>query len=315
MPRTNAAPRPVEAVTTPEGVEAALSDWRRRPRPVVFRRQLALRRDWSLASLVRELGDVRLLFNGPDGFGLHPLRRLLEDDADAVYVANSEGLLAARPELIRELGLEPWRRRLGLVPYCVQLFLGARPRTGLTYHCANNVNLFLMLHGRKRWTFVDPAWSYGMYPWVTRSGAYVASIVGHRELSPDDQVLVEACPRWQVELEPGDVLLNPPWWWHEVENLDAETVGCATRWSGPGIAETNRLFSFAQTLTPAVWRETARTLASLLEAGGDLVDLYRSQAGGAVTAIEQVSHTEEQYQAGALGRRGWPHPASPPRRR
>jgi hypothetical protein len=36
--------------------------------------------------------------------------------------------------------------------------------------------------------------------------------------------------RYEVELEPGDVLFSPPWWWHDVRNTTEETIGLATRW-------------------------------------------------------------------------------------
>ena len=36
-------------------------------------------------------------------------------------------------------------------------------------------------------------------------------------------------PRHEVLLEPGDLIYNAPWWWHEVENEDKFTVGVAVR--------------------------------------------------------------------------------------
>ena len=38
------------------------------------------------------------------------------------------------------------------------------------------------------------------------------------------------CPIFEVTLEPGDLLLNPPWWWHAVRNVSETTVGVASRW-------------------------------------------------------------------------------------
>ena len=45
----------------------------------------------------------------------------------------------------------------------------------------------------------------------------------------------------------GDLLINPPWNWHMVENMDEESIGIATRWQMPYmIPYTNGLFSFLQ---------------------------------------------------------------------
>jgi hypothetical protein len=290
--------------------EAFLRDWRRNPRPVAIRGLLSAKRDWDPAALVRDFGETPVLFNETSGFALRPLAALEDRDAPR-YVANCEALLTRHPELLEALDVPGLGRWTGMRAYCVQLFIGARARSGLTYHCANNVNLFLMLHGRKRWTLVDPESSYRMYPWITREAAYVASIVNHAEIPADQHPLYRGCPRSEVVLEPGDALLNPPWWWHQVVNLDELTVGCATRWAGLPIPETNRLFSFAQALSRDPWSTTFHTLVDLLETGGDLDALYRRQAGNTTTRIERVSHTREQHQPGAVGMRSWPRAGAP----
>ncbi len=278
-------------------------DLRRAPRPLVFRGWHRPQRDWSLAELIRDVGSTPVLMRWGDGFEWRPLRDLM--DRDDAYVANSEQLLIEHPGLLS--ALRPARspgRWLGGVPYAVQLFLGARAGTGLTFHCANNWNFFTMLHGRKRWTFVDPAHSYFMYPWITRDGAYVASILHHPEIDPAVWDLHRAAPRLEVTLEPGDVLVSPPWWWHRVENLDEETVGASSRWSVPWAAETNRLFSFAQVFSPGLRMATRDVLGHLIEGGASLSERYARSAAGP-TRIERVAHTREQLLPGEVGARAW----------
>ena len=34
---------------------------------------------------------------------------------------------------------------------------------------------------------------------------------------------------WECVLEPGDILFNPPSWWHHVTNL-SESIGVGFRW-------------------------------------------------------------------------------------
>ena len=72
----------------------------------------------------------------------------------------------------------------------------------------------------------------------------------------DKYPLMMSCPRVEVVLEPGDVLINPPWWWHEIENVSETTVAVATRWktSHFQIYDTNFLFDFLQMINPTVSR-------------------------------------------------------------
>ena len=65
----------------------------------------------------------------------------------------------------------------------------------------------------------------------------------------EETPLYRYCPRYTVELEPGDMLLNPPWWYHAVQNLSETTVGVSTRWLGPFFSprkNTNHLYTFLQ---------------------------------------------------------------------
>jgi hypothetical protein len=88
-----------------------------------------------------------------------------------------------------------------------------------------------MIEGRKKWTFVDPALTWMIYPSISVSAVAFSSLV----LFPDTAdlstyKLYKYCPRYSVELNPGDVLFNPPWWWHAVDNLTPTSVAVATRW-------------------------------------------------------------------------------------
>jgi ectoine hydroxylase-related dioxygenase (phytanoyl-CoA dioxygenase family) len=138
----------------------------------------------------------------------------------------------------------------------LQLFLG-RSETGTPFHCANVWNVFVMIEGAKKWTLVDPRYSYFMYPRISQNMTYVASYNTDYHLRPSDQYpLFRSCPTIEVVLEPGDVLLNPPWWWHTLENLSAKTVAVATRWrtSRVQIHNTNVLFDFMQMIKPTVYQ-------------------------------------------------------------
>ncbi len=51
--------------------------------------------------------------------------------------------------------------------------------------------------------------------------------------------LFKYCPVYTAEINAGDVLFNPPWWWHSIKNVTPTTVGVASRWHTDGIAGHN----------------------------------------------------------------------------
>jgi hypothetical protein len=165
-----------------------------------------------------------------------------------------------------------------------QMFLSVFNTTGALYHCANYNNLFYMIHGRKKWTFVDPSNSFLMYPMFNPMMKDSKSfLTWHATHSNDTQEIINRqfplyryAPKYVYTLEKviyiciylyinmmyifsdlvyimstclkqGDLLLNPPWNWHMVENLDVESIGIASRWfMVSNWPYTNGLFSFLQ---------------------------------------------------------------------
>ena len=64
-----------------------------------------------------------------------------------------------------------------------------------------------------------------------------ASIIGclwPGEYNAEAFPLFKYCPTYYAEVGPGDVLFNPPWWWHAIKNSE-NTVGVASRWHTDGI--------------------------------------------------------------------------------
>ena len=164
------------------------------------------------------------------------LRRMPDE---ALYINNSTELVTMCPELIDDLELPAIRE--ALLPdsagwdelVSTNFFIGS-PRVYTSIHAAMGGNFFLQIAGRKRWTLIDPTWSAYLHPLNGRPFQYCNSAFGgfrscaRRGLVGADNPMTRL-PHAVVTLEPGDLLYNAPWWWHEVENLDDFTVGCAVR--------------------------------------------------------------------------------------
>jgi hypothetical protein len=134
-------------------------------------------------------------------------------------------------------------------------------------HCANNINMFFNVEGKKRWVLVDPEFSLCVYPSTFfRNTAAFFSLI--KSATPAEKELprfplYEYCPKYQVDLEEGDVLFIPCWWWHSVETLTPATLSIAIRFGltafgslFPGdMADPNALFTTLQVLYPGFKKE------------------------------------------------------------
>ena len=219
-------------------------------RPMVLRRYMqrsADWRDWSLEAFLAGYGDEEDLLCCPvrDGYP----GRVREIVVPGVYLHNTQILLQRDPELLRRTGFELLPRTLArglLFSGVAQLMVGRGP-SGSFWHCAGGLNLFCMLAGTKKWTFIDPGESPFLLPLTDgpgrssyyRSGHgassdlfddYLALLGSEVERDAARERVFARATRYEVELDPGDVLLSPPWWWHDVRNTSEDTIGLATRW-------------------------------------------------------------------------------------
>jgi hypothetical protein len=139
-----------------------------------------------------------------------------------------------------------------------ELFLGKSKKTGTSLHCANGNNLFFMIRGQKKWTFVHPDYTWLLYPLLNAPMRYVMSeiipeVTSLPEVIDNIYPLWKYCPRYTIVLEPGDILLSPSWYWHTVENMTDMTMALATRWL-PINKVTNRFFTFLQVFSQSNWQ-------------------------------------------------------------
>nr|VFK64412.1 MAG: Cupin-like domain-containing protein [Candidatus Kentron sp. UNK]VFK71068.1 MAG: Cupin-like domain-containing protein [Candidatus Kentron sp. UNK] len=210
-----------------------------RPHPVVLRgftTDSEAVRDWTFRSLMERFGNEEVLLtteklDGDPG-------QLKAVESGKVYLHNSEILFRRYPELADALPLDRIESFSPLRPTYLQFFLG-REGTGTPFHSAANWNWFFNIEGRKKWWFVDPRHGFLIYPFAAMGHAAAFTLCGFpgeydRAFFP----AFEYCPAFEITLDPGDVLFNPPWWWHAVRNVTDTTVGVASRWMLGGQAGT-----------------------------------------------------------------------------
>jgi hypothetical protein len=127
-----------------------------------------------------------------------------------------------------------------------QLFFGPKG-TGTTLHCAMKSNIFYNVKGKKKWTFIDPIYSEYLSAVLSNNGIFVVSKLNYFK----DKSILKNIPKYEYTLEEGDVLFNPSWWWHCVENMTEYTIGVANR-SNLGFSffdNNNQIFTINSFLT------------------------------------------------------------------
>jgi hypothetical protein len=247
----------------------------KRPHPVVlkgFAKESPAVQKWSVDWVVENFGNEKALTKTLMGDNIPG--RVRDINTPGTYLHNCEAIFVNHPELVEDLELSrllPFvsadgnpknphlannHPRAGPLP--IQFFLG-RGGTGTGFHCANGFNWFYMIEGSKKWTFVDPRWTVLTFPALNRGALYQSCAVTDPNTVLDKyKPLWRVCPRYAAILEEGDVLLNPPWWWHCIENLTKDSTAVATRWmdtktlrplTGIG-TDANRLFTAFQIFSP-----------------------------------------------------------------
>ncbi|MCB9755141.1 MAG: cupin-like domain-containing protein [Myxococcales bacterium] len=178
--------------------------------------------------------DAELLCSSAGESRMLPVREALA--RPEVYVAGATTVFQHHPELKDMVETELTRAitpdRPGRRASFYQLFLG-RSNQGTTVHCAMGINLFRQIAGRKRWYFIPPSQTPFLRAKVYANGYSATSRTIQPHEGDPGSPWFDRLLRYTAILEPGDLLINPPWWWHCVENLPSEglVVGVPTRFA------------------------------------------------------------------------------------
>ena len=149
-------------------------------------------------------------------------------------------LLERHPEHILDFDYKWLReRRYGYsMAESFQVFIGGK-NTETPIHNASAPNLFVQAYGEKKWVLytnyhtpvIDPAPVRNIYRSAPiRSDYYFNPFDAH----PDYKTYpcYEFIEGYEVVLQPGDVLWNPPFVWHTIKNL-SDSIGVGYRWFAP----------------------------------------------------------------------------------
>jgi hypothetical protein len=200
--------------------------------PVIFKataRNWTCCQKWDFDYLKSNYGESDLLLVNADGLTSR------EDHSEYEFLTVSElvdniksggkkylrfsPLLENNPSLAQDLNLTWLQKMRGFKTFAntFYMFMGGKGQKTLL-HTDQPCNLYVQIHGEKKWTLYSAKESILLYPEISNT-AYIKSPV---EIDrPDDErfPLFKYANPYTALLSAGDVLYIPPHTWHFVENL------------------------------------------------------------------------------------------------
>jgi hypothetical protein len=155
------------------------------------------------------------------------------------YITNSTNLFKYYDDLLPDSDMDIIKNIINgyMKNNSKQLFLGIVKGTGTNLHAAYTNNFYLMIQGKKKWSFFNPNQIALLYPSFHINGIYMASESRFLNMNTDTHIdkfpLLKYVERYEVDLEERDILYNPSSWFHSVYNKTDISVACSTRWSLP----------------------------------------------------------------------------------
>jgi len=149
-------------------------------------------------------------------------------------------LLSRHPEHIKDFDYK-WLRERRTKPTwfdAFQVFIGGKD-SYTPLHNANQSNLFVQTYGEKEWVLYSHYYSAILDPSpirnVYRSAPDKTGKGPFNPFQPDFSApynLYKYLDGYSVHLKPGDILWNPPFYWHAVRNV-TDSIGVGYRWLSP----------------------------------------------------------------------------------
>jgi len=221
----------------------------RKSKPVVIEggaKEWGCVKDWSI-DYFRELhGDDEVTVVANDAleapYEFLSLSAVLDDiQAGGSRYYRFYPLLKNHPEHIHDFDYEWIRKAKSKFGFWeqFQVFIGGKD-TYTPIHNAMASNIFVQAHGEKEWVMyppqlsaiIDPEPSVNFHrgaPFKTTEGPYNP----FESEYPPSYSLYEYIDGIKVHLKPGDIMYNPPHYWHAVRN-PTESIGIGYRWISPG---------------------------------------------------------------------------------
>lgn len=202
-------------------------------------------KNWSLDYFKNTYGDDKIVMVNQEYMERDYLELTLKEVIENIEKGKPNyyrfyPLLERHPERIKDFDYKWLRKHRSLTTIfeAFQVFIGA-DQTLTPLHNANQSNLFVQAYGEKKWKMypnyyasiidADPARNvYRQAPYKKDEGPFDPFNPNYD--SP--YTLYQYIDSFEANLKPGDVLWNPPYFWHAVRN-EGNAIGVGYRWISP----------------------------------------------------------------------------------
>jgi len=232
--RTNLCPKEFKAQYIKKGIpvviEGGAKDWK-------------CTRNWSLDYFKKLYGDEEILFVDHTKIEDNYERITLGEVIDGQNKKNAKyyrfyPLLQRHPQHIKDFDYD-WLlkvRHKTIIAENFQVFIGGKD-SYTALHNAYACNLFTQAYGEKEFYLYPPEQTIAFDPDpaqnVYRNASYrYGEVFNPFEPDYETHPLQKHVDRIHVHLKAGDILYNPPYWWHAVKN-PVESIGVGYRWAPP----------------------------------------------------------------------------------
>ena len=198
---------------------------------------------WDLKYLDNIIGDYKInavAYDSNINIINMPFNEFVSRSDEELYINNNHTILSKFPQLFNDIS-ERFNALVDILSstnlrniHIANLFIGNnninKKPSGSNMHCGGSGNFFCQIKGKKTWTLIDPNLSCLLKGRVAKSGIHAQTLFDMPDINIDQYPsILEYLPRYEVTLEPGDVLWNAPWWWHRIRNHDGLSIGMAVR--------------------------------------------------------------------------------------
>ncbi len=149
---------------------------------------------------------------------------------DNSYYSRFNDLLGNHPELLNDIDKNWFLERTEKIVSgnTFQCFIGG-DKTYTHIHSAVQSNFFVQVYGKKNWLLYPPSYNQYLAPLVD-GRPYFSTLFHPKEPNFKEFPEMKYLDYFDITLEPGDILYNPPSWWHHVIN-ESMTIGFGFRWA------------------------------------------------------------------------------------
>lgn len=200
---------------------------------------------WSLEYFKNLHGDDKIIRVEIEKLGFPYEETTLGNVIDNIRSGGSKyyrfyPLLERHPEHLKDFDYKWLRDRRNPLTWfeAFQVFIGGNGSL-TNLHNANQGNLFVQVYGEKEWVLYSHYYSVVIDPDPVRNVYRNAPTKeGEGPFDPfkpnyeGSYKLFKYIDGYSVHLNPGDVLWNPPFYWHAVKNV-SDSIGVGYRWLAP----------------------------------------------------------------------------------